>query len=144
MKKKNKVKKIVAIYLVVVFVLSAIAVVSVSAKTYTKTHTVEVASIPGDYDYEPAYMGGSGRMSDTFQANPTIFNNYTSSENRVRAINVDENKYYPWVEFTLYQNSGAPKTVIYGTNVDSGEYQVRYENVSKGGFRASSILSTTY
>lgn len=48
------------------------AAITVSAKTYTWTHTVSVASILGSTDSITASMGGKGRMSDTFSSYPTI------------------------------------------------------------------------
>ena len=61
---KSKMKKTVAIIATVAAVLS-FAAITVSAKTYTWTHTVSVASIPGSTDSITASMGGKGRMSDT-------------------------------------------------------------------------------
>lgn len=142
--KKNNIKKIVAIYLVVVLVLSVLAVVGVSAKTYTSNHTVEVATVKDDYDYEPAYMGGLGRISDTFQANPTIFDEYSSSTDTVSVYYEGTNTILASTRITLYGNSGAPKTVIYGDKFEQNYYTIKYVYYSGGGFRASSILSRTY
>ena len=58
------------------------AAITVSAKTYTWTHTVSVASIPGSTDSITASMGGKGRMSDTFSSYPTIFDGYKVSNNK--------------------------------------------------------------
>lgn len=142
--KTNNIKRIIAIYLAVVFVLSVIAIVGVSAKTYTYTHTVEVASVPGSSDSLGISMGGKGRISDTFQAYPTIYNGYSSSNNKSRVYNKDVTEYHEWNDFTLYGNSGAPKTIIYGDEFPATSYEIQYRNVSQGGFKAETILSRTY
>lgn len=139
---KNKLRRIIAIALICLVILS-IAVISVSAKTYTWTHTVSVASIPGSTDSIITSMGGTGRMSDTFSSYPTIFDGYSVSNNKARAVNDDTGYSYGWKSFTLNSNGG-PVAVTYGSSLTTGSYYVQYQNVSKGGFRSSSILSRTY
>lgn len=139
---KSKMKKTVAIITIVATVLS-LAAITVSAKTYTWTHTVSVASVPGSTDSIVTSMGGKGRMSDTFSSYPTIFDGYTVSNNKARAVNDSTGTSYGWKSFTLNSNGG-PVTVTYGSSLATGSYYVQYQNVSKGGFRSSSILSRTY
>lgn len=139
---KSKMKKTVAIIATVAAVLS-FAAITVSAKTYTWTHTVSVASIPGSTDSITASMGGKGRMSDTFSSYPTIFDGYKVSNNEARAVNDSTGVSYGWKSFTLNSNGG-PVTVTYGSSLVKGSYYVQYQNVSKGGFRSSSVFSKTY
>ena len=90
-------------------------------------------------------MGGTniGRMSDTFSSYPTIFDGYSSSKNRARAYNFDDSISYGWKTFILNENGG-PTTVVYGTNLTDGQYEVKYEHLENGGFRSNSFLSRTY
>lgn len=142
MKTNNKVKRVVAVYLAVLLVLTVIAAIGVSAKVYTWNHRVELSS--GAIYTIGTSMGGTGRMSDTFQAYPDVYGSYTSSANRARAYNYSKGIYYSWVQFTLYEASGAPNTVAYGNSLTTGNYEIRYENTGQGGFGADSILSRTY
>lgn len=143
-KKNNKVKRIVAIYLAVVFVLSAVAVFGVSAKVYTWEHTIELASISGDSCNVGISMGGTGRMSDAFQSYPTIYNGYTKSVNQARAVHSSGGYSSGWERFTLYDNSAGIVTVSYGDTCPYGFYEVSYKNYSHGGCKADSIFSMTY
>lgn len=143
MKQTKKIKKIATTTVVAICALLSIAAISASAKTYTWTHTVSVASVPGSTDSIVASMGGKGRMSDTFSSYPTIFDGYTVSNNKARAVNDGTGISYGWKSFTLNSNGG-PVTVTYGSSLTKGSYYVQYKNVSKGGFRSSSILSKTY
>ena len=139
---KSKIKKTVAI-ITIVAAVSSLTVLPVSAKTYTWTHTVSVASIPGSTDSITTSMGGKGRMSDTFSSYPTIFDGYTVSNDKARAVNDSTGVSYGWKSFSLNSNGG-PVTVTYGSSLAKGSYYVQYQNVSKGGFRSSSILSRKY
>ena len=143
-KKNSKITRIVAIYLAVVFVLSAVTIFGVSAKVYTWEHTIELASIPGDSCSVGISMGGTGRMSDSFQSYPTIFNGYTKSVNQARAVHSSGGYSTGWIKFTLHDNSAGIVTVSYGGTCPSGFYEVRYQNYSDGGCRADSIFSMTY
>lgn len=142
-KKNNKIKRIVVIYLAVVFVVSAVAVVGVCAKTVTKEHTVELATGDEEYDYEVISLGGAGRISDTFSSYPTIFNGYSSSYNKAIAYDYVNRKYYSWNYFRLNDNGGTTM-VTHGTSLPKSNYSIYYYNVSDGGCRAHSILSATY
>lgn len=117
--------KTVAIIATVAAVLS-FAAITVSAKTYTWTHTVSVASIPGSTDSITASMGGKGRMSDTFSSYPTIFDGYKVSNNKARAVNDSTGVSYGWKSFTLNSNGG-PVTVTYGSSLVKGSYYVQYQ-----------------
>lgn len=139
---KSKIKKTVAI-ITIVAAVSSLTVLAVSAKTYTWTHTVSVASIPGSTDSITTSMGGKGRMSDTFSSYPTIFDGYTVFNDKARAVNDSTGVSYGWKSFSLNSNGG-PVTVTYGSSLAKGSYYVQYQNVSKGGFRSSSILSRKY
>ena len=139
---KSKIKKTVAI-ITIVAAVSSLTVLAVSAKTYTWTHTVSVASIPGSTDSITTSMGGKGRMSDTFSSYPTIFDGYTVSNDKARAVNDSTGVSYGQKSFSLNSNGG-PVTVTYGSSLAKGSYYVQYQNVSKGGFRSSSILSRKY
>ena len=139
---KSKIKKTVAI-ITIVAAVSSLTVLAVSAKTYTWTHTVSVASIPGSTDSITTSMGGKGRMSDTFSSYPTIFDGYTVSNDKARAVNDSTGVSYGWKSFSLNSNGG-PVTVTYGSSLAKGSYYVQYQNVSKGGFRSSSVFSKTY
>ena len=139
---KSKIKKTVEI-ITIVAAVSSLTVLAVSAKTYTWTHTVSVASIPGSTDSITTSMGGKGRMSDTFSSYPTIFDGYTVSNDKARAVNDSTGVSYGWKSFSLNSNGG-PVTVTYGSSLAKGSYYVQYQNVSKGGFRSSSILSRKY
>lgn len=142
--KNNKIKRVVAIYLAVVFVLSAVAIFGVSAKTYTWEHTVEIECHPTYRCNVGTSIGADGgRMSDTFSSYPTIYGNYTKSVNKARAWNYEEDIYYTWQPLTLYENGGTTM-VTYGNNLEAGDYEVQYENVSHGGCRANAILSRSY
>ena len=143
MKRQGNLTRVVAIYLIVVFAMCAIAVFGVSAKTYTWTHTVELAASPGDSTTIGTSMGATGRMSATFPSYPTIYGNYSSSTNKAKAYNYDRGINYGWKNFTLYENGGVVM-VTYGTSLLSGGYDVQYVNVSNGGFKSNAILSRTY
>lgn len=104
---------------------------------------MSVASIPGSTDSITTSMGGKGRMSDTFSSYPTIFDGYTVSNDKARAVNDSTGVSYGWKSFSLNSNGG-PVTVTYGSSLAKGSYYVQYQNVSKGGFRSSSILSRKY
>ena len=143
MKRQGNLTRVVAIYLIVVFAMCAIAVFGVSAKTYTWTHTVELAASPGDSTTIGTSMGAAGRMSDTFPSYPTIYGNYTTSTNKARAYNYTTGRDYGYKNFTLYENGGVVM-VTYGTDLDTGNYEVKYVNVRNGGFRSDAILSRTY
>lgn len=144
MKQISKIKRIAITTVAVVCALSSVAAISASAKTYTWTHTVSVASVPGSTDSIVATMDKAGRMSDTFSSYPTIFDSYRTSNDKARAVNYTTGKDYGWKSFTLTKDSAAPVTVSYGASLAKGSYYVQYQNVSQGGFRDSSILSKTY
>lgn len=143
-KKNYKVKRIVAIYLAVVFVLSAVAVYGVSAKTVTKEHLVELMYVDDTYDdYEVTGLGATGRISDAFANYPSIQSGYTSSYNKARALNTDTGRYYTEHYFRLYANGGVVM-VTHGTNLPKGDYAIYYYHEGEGQCRAYSTLSATY
>lgn len=142
-KKYNKIKRIVAIYLAVVFVLSAAAVFGVSAKTVSKEHRVEVYRGLGEYDSEVTGLPSAGTISDTFLSYPNIPGDYTTSTIRSRARNYSQGKTYDWKYSTLNENGGVV-TVTYGTSLQKGDYDIRYEHYSGGSCEARAILSAMY
>ncbi len=143
-KKTNKIKMIVAVYLAVTLVISAVAIVGVSAKTVTKEHRVELMWADDTYDdYEVITLGGEGRISDTFASYPTILGGYSSSYNRAVAYNSSLSRYYPENYFTLYANGGMTM-VTHVADRPAGNYVVYYYHESGGQCRAYSTLSATY
>lgn len=143
-KKNSKIKRIVAIYLAVVFVISAVAVFGVSAASVSKEHTVELATGDGEYDSEVIRLNGSGSISDTFYSYPTIFDGYSSSYNKAVAFDYDEDVYYTEHYFRLYANGGGAVRVTHGTSLPAGNYMIYYYNVSDGGCRARATLTAMY
>ncbi len=141
-KKTNKIKMIVAIYLAVVFVLSAVAVFGVSAVTNTSEHFLEVGMDDRIETYRVT-LHGTGRMSDTFPSYPYIYSGYSTSVNRARAVNLSTGTNYSWKQFTLNANGGVVM-VTYGTNLPAASYMLQYQHVSQGGFRDDIIWSETY
>ena len=142
-KKNNKIKMIVAIYLAVTLVISAIAVVGVSATTRTVEHTVEVDMTDAGDTYGVT-VHKNARMSDTFPSYPHIYTGYSSSTNRARAYNSNSQPLSTWKQFTLYANGGGVVMVNYGSNLSAGQYMIQYEHISGGGFRDDVIWSETY
>lgn len=142
-KKSNKVKRIVAIYLAVVFVISAVAVFGVSAKTVTKEHCVELDVGDTEPDSASIKLAEDGRISDTFASYPEVPGSYTTSDIKARAVNVDIPKYYGWKYYTLNENSGT-MMVTYGTDLYAGNFKVYYYHFGGGGCKAYSTLSATY
>ena len=142
-KKNNKIKRIVAIYLAVVFVISAFAIFGVSAVTRTYEHFVEVG-MDDSYETYGVTLHGNGRMSDTFPSYPYIYSGYSSSVNQARAYNSSAQPLSGWKQFSLYANGGGVVTVTYGENIAKGKYEIRYQHVSQGGFKDDIIFSETY
>ena len=142
-KKNNKIKMIVAIYLAVTLVISAIAVVGVSATTRTVEHTVEVGMSDAMETFG-VILHGTGRMSDTFPSYPYIYSGYSYSENQARAVNSQTGLKHTWRPFTLHANGGGVVMVTYGTGMPSGSYMLQYQHVGGGGFRDDVIWSETY
>lgn len=142
-KKNNKIKRIVAIYLAVVFVISAVAVFGVSAVTNTYEHYIEVGMDDSVVTYG-ARLTSTGRMSETFPSYPYIYSGYSSSVNKARAVNTSTRTLNDWQQFTLYANGGGVVTLTYGTNLSVGLYEIQYKHVSQGGFKDDIILSLTY
>lgn len=143
-KKKNKIKMFVAIYLAVVFILSAVAIIGTSAVTNTWEHEVEVGTSSGSYYTDGVTLHGNGSMSDTIFGYPYVFGGYSTSENRARATNSRTNVSTAWKSFTLYGDSGHVVMITYGTNLTSDFYVLRYEHVSNGGFRETLLWSESY
>lgn len=142
-KKKNKIKMFVAIYLAVVFVISAIGVFGVSAVTRTYEHFLEVGMDDSIETYGVT-LHGDGRMSDTFPSYPYIYSGYSSSVNQARAYNSSSQPLSAWKQFTLYANGGGVVMVTYGEDLTAGKYEIRYQHVSQGGFKDDIIFSETY
>lgn len=143
-KKNNKIKRIVAIYLAVVFVLSAVAIFGVSAKTVTKEHCVQLDIGDTEPDSASIKLAEDGRISDAFASYPEVpGTSYTTSEIRARAVNVDIPKYYGWKYFTLNENGGMVM-VTYGTGILAGNCKTYYYYAGGGGCKAYSTLSATY
>lgn len=142
-KKTNKIKMIVAVYLAVTLVISAIAIVGVSATTRTVEHTVEVGMSDAIETYG-VLVHDNARMSDTFPSYPYIYSGYSSSTNRARAVNTKTKTLAGWQQFTLYSNGGGVVMVNYGSNLSAGQYMIQYQHVSGGGFRDDIIWSETY
>lgn len=142
--KKIKVKRILISVIAVACALSAITAISASATTYQWTHTVSLATNPGTTTSISTSMGGTGKMAENFAGYPTIFDGYSTSQNKARAVFESTGKSYGWKSFTLTKNSPAVTAITYGTSMPSGAYYVQYQNVGNGGFRDSATLLRTY
>lgn len=141
-KKNNKIKRIVAIYLAVVFVLSSAAVFGVSAVTKTYEHYLEVGMDDSIETYGVT-LHGKGRMADIFPSYPYIYSGYSSSVNHARAYKNGQ-PISNWKDFTLYANGGGVVSVTYGEDINAGFYEIRYQHVSQGGFKDDVLFSETY
>ena len=142
--KLSKGKRIIITAMAVMCSLSTAAAIGANAKTYQWTHTVSLATNPGAMTSIITSMGGSGKMSDVFSSYPTIFDGYSRSENRARAVVETSGKSYGWKDFTLTKNYPASVSVVYGSNLSKNSYYVQYQNKSQGGFRSTATLIRTY
>lgn len=140
----SKIKRAALTTLAVACAFSCTAAISANAKTYQWTHTVSLATNPGVMTSISTSMGGTGKMSENFGSYPTIFDGYSTSNNRARAVNESTGKRYGWKSFTLTKNYPAPISVTYGSALPKGSYCVQYQNVSNGGFRTTATLLRTY
>ena len=128
----------------VVCALSTAAAIGVSAQTYQWTHIVSLATNPGVMTSISTSMGGTGKMSENFAGYPTIFDGYSRSSNKARAVNESTGKSYGWKNLILTKNSPGIVSITYGERLSAAPYYVQYQNVSDGGFRASATLIKKY
>ncbi len=136
----SRIKKILVTFIAITCLI-LIACIGVAAKTETYTFKVEVGT--GLSDVVSLYMPKKGRISDTFGSCPTIFDGYKKSENKAQAINDTDGTKSKWKNFVL-NTDGGPLTVAYGNSLSKGNYRIKYKNIGKGGFRATTTLSLTY
>lgn len=123
--------------------LSSTAAISANAATEKYVHTVEVSSVIGENDATWMTMTSKGTCKDIFDGYPTIFNDYTTSNNKSRAEHSDGKTNTAFMSFNLQKNNPSKVTVNYGS-LKSGKWRLYYQHTGNGGFRDSVTTTKTY
>ncbi len=143
LKFKKFIKRPITLVLAMLFAVSAITAMSVSAASEKVNHTVNLSSTKGSNSSYWITMKRKGTCSDTFDNYPVIYDDYRNSYNRSRAFLKGSDKKTKYKSFILQRNSSAPTTVSYGT-LSKGDWRLFYQHVKGGGFKDNVLTIKRY
>ena len=142
MTKKNTFKRVMALMLALICVMSSVSVVGVGAVEATKTKTWNHVLSASKYNGNVFYFSVDKKNTyvyDLINGYPSIYDGCNKSKVSYKVYNVKSGKLVYSTTIVLQKDYPAPQTVIRKT-LPKGEYRVNYKVISGGGFKVYATL----